>query len=853
MHPDGTQVGHFTSGIVQVLKPGGYRKQSMPDGMVIEQWPDGKVKQTNKDGSCIEKHKDGSTIHTSADGSVTETRADGYKKQITDNVTVETFPDGKQVATFKNGTVKTQFPDGHAEQQSPDGTVIRINKDGTREQINADKTKIMFDNEGNKISFHPDGTKIIIQADGTCVQVNKDGKRSIRRSRMRKKPNAGGDAAKAHAKMKAKAKSAVAESRSALPSRSARTSSVRQVRRKTMAPTNNASNDNLSSDEKVVALREQLRKATAELSESRAMCELIKKSQRAAEDEAHKAKAELKKHKNSDSQHDKEAAAAEKALVLSLSRKNASLQEEVINLQRKMALLKHQLQAAADGEAEAATEAGPDNAEDAIKLSLTFTDSAAAREHLEMALGIVQREKFALANPDVRRHATKWPANMDPIGVHSDINRMLWMRIFEYVEVADVVHCMTASSEINELVRDDTSYWKTELNRMTEEFFGEWATTEVNSYLEDETDLQELNNPYLELCTRVAQTAFLGVPADESDEPCSHIIMDLGANQVRVGANTEEFAEPIVVDCPATAGLEDKLQLAVQRLMGSTRYCRELNVLLITGTSLDARANEEETIRIVFDTLKPRALRLCRSGETALMVFAKQTGLVVDAGSDFIHLVPCYQMSFVDYASTYIPLGGNTITQRLSRHMQSLGFALSAAELNKIKESVVMVSPSGNAEDMESIPSKQYTLASGTTVTISGKQRCDAAEILFKPALEGRPIGGLAQAIADCVGRCPIDTRKDLLDNVCLTGGCALIPGLQERLQSELQRLSVTPVNVNIADTSNPALTRNCAYMGAHLMTEIAVDNDNGLDGYTEFELYDSDANTAVRQVLGKD
>ena len=83
-------------------------------------------------------------------------------------------------------------------------------------------------------------------------------------------------------------------------------------------------------------------------------------------------------------------------------------------------------------------------------------------------------------------------------------------------------------------------------------------------------------------------------------------------------------------------------------------YCRELNLLLITGTSLDARANEEEAMRIVYDTLKPSSLRLCRSGETALMVFAKQTGLVVDAGSDFVHLVPCYQMSFVDYAATYV-------------------------------------------------------------------------------------------------------------------------------------------------------------------------------------------------------
>ena len=79
---------------------------------------------------------------------------------------------------------------------------------------------------------------------------------------------------------------------------------------------------------------------------------------------------------------------------------------------------------------------------------------------------------------------------------------------------------------------------------------------------------------YLSLCSRVAQSAFLGVPADEQDEPCSHIIMDLGARQVRIGANTDEFTEPIVVDCPTNCSLEDKVRLAAQRLMGSSRYVR---------------------------------------------------------------------------------------------------------------------------------------------------------------------------------------------------------------------------------------------------------------------------------------
>jgi hypothetical protein len=64
--------------------------------------------------------------------------------------------------------------------------------------------------------------------------------------------------------------------------------------------------------------------------------------------------------------------------------------------------------------------------------------------------------------------------------------------------------------------------------------------------------------------------------------------------------------------------------------------------------------------------------------------------------------------------------------------------------------------------------------------------------------------------------------------------------------------MSVTHVTVNIPDPANPALTRNCAYMGAHLMTEIAVDNDTGLDGFIGYDFFHDSPSEAIKQVIGK-
>jgi actin len=100
--------------------------------------------------------------------------------------------------------------------------------------------------------------------------------------------------------------------------------------------------------------------------------------------------------------------------------------------------------------------------------------------------------------------------------------------------------------------------------------------------------------------------------------------------------------------------------------------------------------------------------------------------------------------------------------------------------------------------------------------------RC--AEPLFKPSLLGKDEAGIHEITNSSISKCDIDLRKDLyrvcvssiigvvvvanmqgffffcLQNIVLSGGTTMLPGLNDRLKKEIERLAPnnTSVKVNI-------------------------------------------------------
>ena len=60
---------------------------------------------------------------------------------------------------------------------------------------------------------------------------------------------------------------------------------------------------------------------------------------------------------------------------------------------------------------------------------------------------------------------------------------------------------------------------------------------------------------------------------------------------------------------------------------------------------------------------------------------------------------------------------------------------------------------------------------------------------MFNPSLAGVEDGGFSQKIYDCLKACDIDNFIPLIQNIMLTGGTTMFPGLSSRMNFEMEKL----------------------------------------------------------------
>jgi len=121
----------------------------------------------------------------------------------------------------------------------------------------------------------------------------------------------------------------------------------------------------------------------------------------------------------------------------------------------------------------------------------------------------------------------------------------------------------------------------------------------------------------------------------------------------------------------------------------------------------------------------------------------------------------------------------------------------SSAELEivkAIKEKVCFVALNYDEEAAAAEGSSQldevYELPDKRKITIPGKLRMQAPELIFKPELNGESCNSLHALAWKSVSSSDIDVRKDLCKNVILSGGTTMYAGIAERLKQELEALA---------------------------------------------------------------
>eukprot|EP00941_MAST-03F_sp_MAST-3F-sp1_P003670 g3670.t1 len=508
---------------------------------------------------------------------------------------------------------------------------------------------------------------------------------------------------------------------------------------------------------------------------------------------------------------------------------------------------------------------------------------AAARVLLEQAM-----KRCPNSQPEVRNelskalNMTKAPEEktqwiIDPSGSRG---MSCWLHIFSFLVRDGRSLCAvteTCQGFISILNLDDTvapTLWQEELSEQASEIFGPEAVEEVleNAKLEAEKE----GSNWRDICRRMAQSSFLGLPTSVDGTPCRTIIIDVGAEEVRVGADIRDLRTPVVVstrdadgNLTGPMGRVAAIKKGLRQLMGSERYVEDSGLLLIEGCGLDWRSGPQSKsiAKAIFQEIRPRALKLASAQEKAvaiLAVFGGQTGITIDMGAKFTHIEPVMDLQPVHFAHEFTPMGGHYVTEYFSKMLKNKGFALSDKVLEQIKAEALLCAIDASPAARSKISPITVSISGGIEVELSAEERCAPVEVLFDPCLAGRDVDGLADVLYKVIRASPMDGRRDLCGKICLVGGGAAIPGLAKRLKAELLMRLTAKVDVNVltpvADTAvgdTRALFQWCAYLGTHLMMqgeredliqqgEDPEDLDVFLEDFTSLDLFDADPDRAI-------
>jgi len=228
--------------------------------------------------------------------------------------------------------------------------------------------------------------------------------------------------------------------------------------------------------------------------------------------------------------------------------------------------------------------------------------------------------------------------------------------------------------------------------------------------------------------------------------------------------------------------------------------------ILLTEAPLNPKINREKMTQIMFETFNVPAMYVSIQAVLSLYSAGRTTGIVCDAGDGVTHCVPIYEGFSMQHAVKRIQLAGRDLTTFMIKLLTERGhnFTSSAEQeiVRDIKEKTCFValdydSALKQATDSNSLE-KNYELPDGKIITV-GSERFRCPEYLFKPLeMNGKELDSIHKLTFDSIQDCDIDVRRELYQNIILSGGTTMFDGIGERLQKEIENMAPKSISVKV-------------------------------------------------------
>jgi actin-related protein len=195
-----------------------------------------------------------------------------------------------------------------------------------------------------------------------------------------------------------------------------------------------------------------------------------------------------------------------------------------------------------------------------------------------------------------------------------------------------------------------------------------------------------------------------------------------------------------------------------------------------------SKKEREEMIQIMFETFKIQSYYVAKANVMSLFSYGITTGVSIGIGHETTEITPIYEG--IPLCCSEFPISGIHLSEMLEKELK-----FESNVIQDIKETLCYVAPMGGLQEFKN---QHYSLPDGSVIDL-GKELFTIPESLFQPNSD---FDGIHKLILGSISKTDVDLHSDLFGNVTLNGGTTELPGISQRLSSELQNLTKSKVKL---------------------------------------------------------
>lgn len=310
------------------------------------------------------------------------------------------------------------------------------------------------------------------------------------------------------------------------------------------------------------------------------------------------------------------------------------------------------------------------------------------------------------------------------------------------------------------------------------------------------------------------------------------VIIGVEAKDEYIGDEAQQKRGVLKISYPVGHGIvqdwDDMEKIWNHTFYVELRVSPDEHPVLLTEAPLNPKVNREKMTQIMFETFNVPALYVAIQAVLSLYSAGRTTGIVCDSGDGVTHTVPIYEGFSIPHAVSRIQLAGRDLTLFMAKLLTERGYNFnSSAELEivrdiKEKTSFVAVDYDAamkQAQDSSSLE-MNYELPDGKIITI-GSERFRCPEFLFKPLeMNGKELDSIQDLTYKSIQECDVDVRRELYQNIILSGGTTMFEGIGERLLKEIEMRAPKSISVKVIASPD---RRYAVWRGGSTLTSLTT------------------------------